>query len=142
MEQRLVVNLGENRPARSSEPLRGRLSRVQTGLCLSYMSSVQHIINTALRSWPGLNPGSWVPDSSRKTLFHGLLLQPGFTGPWGILGNGVTCEISKQDLESQQHIFGKSAAGRTFRREQARGRGGSENLGEWPGGSMPHSSHL
>lgn len=73
----------------------------------------------------------------------GLLLEPEkFTRTWGIIRNGVICEISKHDMESQPHILGKSAESREFRREQAGGKGGLENLGEWPGGSVPQFTPL
>lgn len=73
----------------------------------------------------------------------GVLLEPEkFTRTWDVIRNWVICEISKQDMESQRHIFGKSAESRKFRREQAGGKEGSENLGEWPGGSVPQFTPL
>lgn len=82
--------------------------------------------------WPGLRRGSWVSNSSRKTLFHGLLLPKRVNRTWDIIRNRIACEISKHHMETQQLIFGKSAESDKFRGEQAGGKEGEEN----PGGSV------
>lgn len=69
----------------------------------------------------------------------GLLWPAKVDRTWDIIGNWVICEMSKHDRETRRHIFGKCAESRKFTGEQAGGKEGLKDLGEWPGGSMARS---